>query len=122
MQVGDSVDLSILAHVSEGYTAGSIYRSVKATLTPRRVHRLNKHPLLNSDFLGALAQQPQLLKKDVQAREAILRWNERRSRIVRCTWPLVRSDDNDFPSACPDTYGPLAVISARSGMSAGLCR
>lgn len=66
VQVGDSVDLSTLAHISEGYTAGSIHRSVKRTLTPRRVHRVSKLPLLNSDFLGALAQQQLLLQKDVQ--------------------------------------------------------
>ena len=68
VQIGGSVDLSTLAHVSEGYTAGSIYRSVKTTLTPRRVHRIAKRPLLSSEFLGVLAQQQQLLKKNVQAR------------------------------------------------------
>lgn len=62
-----TVDLSTLAHVSEGYTAGSIYCSVKTTLTPRRVHRIAKRPLLSSEFLGVLAQQQQLLKKHVQA-------------------------------------------------------
>lgn len=66
--MASTVDLSTLAHVSEGYTAGSIYRSVKTTLTPRRVHRIAKRPLLSSEFLGVLAQQQQLLKKNVQAR------------------------------------------------------
>lgn len=65
--MASTVDLSTLAHVSEGYTAGSIYRSVKTTLTPRRVHRIAKRPLLSSEFLGVLAQQQQLLKKHVQA-------------------------------------------------------
>lgn len=65
--MASTVDLSTLAHVSEGYTAGSIYRSVKTTLTPRRVHRIVKRPLLSSEFLGVLAQQQQLLKKNVQA-------------------------------------------------------
>lgn len=64
--MASTVDLSTLAHVSEGYTAGSIYRSVKTTLTPRRVHRIAKRPLLSSEFLGVLAQQQQLLKKHVQ--------------------------------------------------------
>lgn len=68
VQIGSTVDLSTLAHVSEGYTAGSIYRSVKTTLTPRRVHRIAKRPLLSSEFLGVLAQQQQLLVKNVQAR------------------------------------------------------
>lgn len=71
--MGSSVDLSTLAHISEGYTAGSIYRAVKTTLTPRRVHRIAKRPLLSSEFLGVLAQQQQLLKKDVQARSIIIR-------------------------------------------------
>lgn len=67
-QIGSTVDLSTLAHVSEGYTAGSIYRAVKTTLTPRRVHRIAKRPLLSAEFLGVLAQQQQLLKKHVQVR------------------------------------------------------
>ncbi|CAN0065692.1 unnamed protein product [Scytosiphon promiscuus] len=66
--IGSTVDLSTLAHVSEGYTAGSIYRAVKTTLTPRRVHRIAKRPLLSAEFLGVLAQQQQLLKKNVQVR------------------------------------------------------
>lgn len=70
-QIGSTVDLSTLAHVSEGYTAGSIYRSVKTTLTPRRVHRIAKRPLLSSEFLGVLAQQQQLLKKNAQVRETL---------------------------------------------------
>lgn len=67
-QVSSSVDLSTLAHVSEGYTAGSIGSAVKATLTPRRIYRMANRSLLSSEFLGVLAQQQQLLKKDVQAR------------------------------------------------------
>lgn len=65
----NSVDLSTLAHISEGYTAGSIKCSVRTTLTPRRVQRITKRPLVSSEFLGVLAQQPQLMKKDVNVRK-----------------------------------------------------
>jgi hypothetical protein len=49
-------DLSTLAHVSEGFSAGAIIQCVKKTLTKRRVERLNKRPFESSEFLNPLAR------------------------------------------------------------------
>merc|ERR1712072_882893 len=49
-------DLSTLAHVSEGFSAGAIISCVKKTLTKRRVERLSKRPFESSEFLNPLAR------------------------------------------------------------------
>ena len=53
----DDFDLSTLAHVSEGFSAGAICATVKKTLTQRRVERLDKRPHQESEFLNSLAQE-----------------------------------------------------------------
>ncbi|RLN47713.1 hypothetical protein BBJ29_000583 [Phytophthora kernoviae] len=53
----DTLDISTLAHISEGYSSGSIVRAVESTLTPRRVECLEKRPLREEEFLGALSRQ-----------------------------------------------------------------
>lgn len=58
------LDVSTLAHISEGYASGSIVRAVAATLTPRRVECLDKRPLKEDEFLGALARQPATFADD----------------------------------------------------------
>merc|ERR1711965_217558 len=50
-----SLDLSTLARISEGFSGGAIERCVKKTLTTRRMSRLEKRPLVGSEFLNALA-------------------------------------------------------------------
>ncbi|KAF1772898.1 P-loop containing nucleoside triphosphate hydrolase [Phytophthora cactorum] len=49
----EPLDISTLAHISEGYASGSIVRAVEITLTPRRVECLEKRPLREDEFLGA---------------------------------------------------------------------
>jgi len=58
------LDVSTLAHISEGYASGSIVSAVKATLTRRRVECLDKRPLREDEFLGALARQPATFVED----------------------------------------------------------
>lgn len=58
------LDISTLAHISEGYASGSIVRAVDTTLTSRRVESLDKRPLREDEFLGALARQPATFAED----------------------------------------------------------
>jgi hypothetical protein len=44
------------AHVSEGYSSGSIVNSVRSTLTERRVERLDKRHLTEMEFVNALSR------------------------------------------------------------------
>merc|ERR1711998_661889 len=53
--IPDDFDLSTLAHTSEGFSAGAICKTVKKTLTKRRVERLEKRPHNESEFLNSLA-------------------------------------------------------------------
>ena len=51
--------MSSLAHISEGYSAGGIYKAIRQTLTPRRVQSIEggKRPLTETEFINALARQ-----------------------------------------------------------------
>ncbi|KAG6617517.1 iq and aaa domain-containing [Phytophthora cinnamomi] len=60
----EPIDISTLAHISEGYSSGSIVRAVESTLTPRRVECLEKRPLREEEFLGALSRQTATFAED----------------------------------------------------------
>ena len=51
-ELPDDFDLSTLAHISEGFSAGAICATVKKTLTLRRVERLDKRAHSESEFLN----------------------------------------------------------------------
>jgi hypothetical protein len=53
----ERVNVSSLAHVSEGYSAGAIARTVRIVITPRRVAMMRLRPLSNYDFLDNLSFQ-----------------------------------------------------------------
>jgi hypothetical protein len=53
----EKLDVSSLAHVSEGYSAGAIARTVRIIVTHRRVAMLRLRPLNNLDFIDNLAMQ-----------------------------------------------------------------
>lgn len=52
----EGMDFSSLAHISAGYSVGSILKAVRATLSRRRIQRMKKRPLQESEFLGVLAR------------------------------------------------------------------
>ena len=47
--------LSTLAHISEGYSAGSILRTCKKVLTEYRVKYQEQRPLTLQEFIGPLS-------------------------------------------------------------------
>lgn len=53
----EKVDVSSLANVSEGYSAGSIARTIRIIVTHRRVAMIRLRPLNNLDFLDNLSFQ-----------------------------------------------------------------
>merc|ERR1711916_110659 len=53
----ETVNLSSLGQISEGYSAGYIARTVRTIVTDRRVQTLHTRPLRNVDFLDNLAIQ-----------------------------------------------------------------
>eukprot|EP00937_MAST-01D_sp_MAST-1D-sp2_P003479 g3479.t1 len=64
VELPEDLDLSILAHVSQCYSAGSIRRAVKLTLNRRRVEQLVKRPLAEKEFVSALSRCPVTYEED----------------------------------------------------------
>ena len=62
-----TVDLSSLAYISEGYTAGAIARTVRSVCTTRRVTVAHKRALTNVDFLDNLSLQEYTFQDDKAA-------------------------------------------------------
>lgn len=52
------LNLSSLAHISEGYTSGAIKKTVDRVLTQRRITQLRNRPLELTEFLGPLSRTP----------------------------------------------------------------
>ena len=63
-QLPDEFDISTLAQISEGYSAGSILHAAKRTLNTRRVERAEKRPFAESEFLSALSRCPRTYGDD----------------------------------------------------------
>lgn len=60
----DDFDIGTLAHISEGYSSGSIAKAIDETLTKRRVERMDKRPLSEDEFLGPLSRNPRTYRDD----------------------------------------------------------
>eukprot|EP00041_Stephanoeca_diplocostata_P018550 m.389125 g.389125 ORF g.389125 m.389125 type:complete len:188 (-) comp21047_c0_seq1:131-694(-) len=54
--ISPALDLSSLAKISDGYTAGDIVACVRKVLKPRRIEALAQKPLLAVEFVPALAE------------------------------------------------------------------
>merc|ERR1719487_1225286 len=52
------INLSSLAHISEGYSSGAIKQTVDRVLTARRIQQLRNRPLQVTEFLGPLSRTP----------------------------------------------------------------
>ena len=90
-EIPDDFDLSTLARISEGFSAGAVHRCVKKTLTKRRVDRLDKRALAESEFINSLALEASKGESNYTYREDLNRFraftamitglDERRSKI-----------------------------------------
>ena len=60
----DDLDVSSLARVSAGYTAGSISYAIKKTLTKRRIQMMPLRELEETEFLNALSRCPRTQETD----------------------------------------------------------
>ena len=59
-EIPEDFDISSLAQISEGYSGSAILKVVKGVITARRVERLDKRPLRETEFINALSRQQQL--------------------------------------------------------------
>ena len=53
-----------IAHISQGYSVGSILKSVNRTLTSRRIDQMNRRPLKEKEFVSALSSCPVTSKEE----------------------------------------------------------
>ncbi|XP_059789013.1 IQ and AAA domain-containing protein 1-like [Balaenoptera ricei] len=67
VQVTQSLDVSALAKVSDGYTPGRILQAIQAVLTERRLLQLSKRPLVASEFLGHLAKLDPVYREEEES-------------------------------------------------------
>ncbi|CAO2603641.1 IQ and AAA domain-containing protein 1-like, partial [Lemmus lemmus] len=66
-QATQSVDLSALARVSDGYTTGHILQAIQSVLTERRSLQLSKKPLAASEFVGHLAKLDPVYREEEES-------------------------------------------------------
>ncbi|XP_036086113.1 IQ and AAA domain-containing protein 1-like [Rousettus aegyptiacus] len=66
-QAAQSLDISALAMVSDGYTPGHIVQAIQSVLTERRLLQLSKRPLVASEFLGHLAKLEPVYREEEEA-------------------------------------------------------
>ncbi|XP_016052494.1 PREDICTED: IQ and AAA domain-containing protein 1-like [Miniopterus natalensis] len=67
VQVTQSLDISALAKVSDGYTPGDILQAIRLVLTERRILQLPKRPLVASEFLGHLAKMEPVHREEEES-------------------------------------------------------
>ncbi|XP_012517598.1 PREDICTED: IQ and AAA domain-containing protein 1-like [Propithecus coquereli] len=66
-QVTQSLDISALAKVSDGYTPGHILQAVQSVLNERRLLQVAKRPLVASEFLGHLAKLDPVYREEEES-------------------------------------------------------
>uniref|UniRef100_A0A8C5KFY0 IQ motif containing with AAA domain 1 like n=1 Tax=Jaculus jaculus TaxID=51337 RepID=A0A8C5KFY0_JACJA len=62
-----TLDISALAKVSDGYTSGSILQAIQSVLTERRLLQLAKKPLVAAEFLGHLAKLEPVYREEEES-------------------------------------------------------
>ncbi|XP_017657188.1 IQ and AAA domain-containing protein 1-like [Nannospalax galili] len=66
-QLSQSLDISALARVSDGYTSGHILQAVHSVMTKRRLQQLSKRPLAASEFVGHLARLEPIYREEEES-------------------------------------------------------
>lgn len=74
-QAAQSLDISALAKVSDGYTPGHIVQAIQSVLTERRLLQLSKRPLVASEFLGHLAKLEPVYREEEEALKVRPGWH-----------------------------------------------
>ena len=54
--VTPKLDISALAKISDGYTAGTIQQAISQVLIPRRLHHQQRKPIVAVEFVASLSR------------------------------------------------------------------
>jgi SpoVK/Ycf46/Vps4 family AAA+-type ATPase len=84
-EIMQAIDVSSLGHISEGYSAGAIARTVRQVVTVRRVSLAKTRPITAPDFVDTLSTQPYTYNDDkiafMEFTRAITGLDDRRKKI-----------------------------------------
>ncbi|XP_069716596.1 dynein regulatory complex protein 11 [Phaenicophaeus curvirostris] len=69
-EITDSLDLSALTKVSDGFTQGDIIQAVQTVLSELRLLQMKRKPLRASEFIGPLAKQDPVYREEDDAFQA----------------------------------------------------
>jgi SpoVK/Ycf46/Vps4 family AAA+-type ATPase len=115
----DDFDLSTLAHISEGFSAGSICATVLKTLTKRRVERLDKRPHNEIEFLNSCVPLADSPDKPTQKRGATLQKQARARRFEVEQRRPGQDRRRRFHRLYGQDHGPRRRAQARQGGQRG---
>lgn len=65
--ISNTLDVSSLSKVTDGYTPGHIFTAVSQVLTDRRIQQLPKKPLTSVEFIAPLARIDPIYKEEEEA-------------------------------------------------------
>ena len=66
-QYTNSLDISSLAKVTDGYTPGHMIQACQQILTERRINQLTKKPLQSVEFIAPLARCDPVYKEEEES-------------------------------------------------------
>ena len=65
--VSNSLDISSLAKITDGYTPGQMVQACTNVLTERRINQLAKKPLQSVEFIAPLARLDPVYKEEEES-------------------------------------------------------
>jgi hypothetical protein len=69
--ITNSLDVSSLAKVTDGYTPGHMHTAITQVLTDRRIQQLSKRPLTAVEFIAPLARIDPIYKEEEESFKVI---------------------------------------------------
>lgn len=65
--ITNTLDVSSLAKVTDGYTPGHMHTAISQVLTDRRIQQLSKRPLQAVEFIAPLARIDPIYKEEEES-------------------------------------------------------
>lgn len=106
-EVTDSLDLSCLAKISDGYTQGHMVQVVREILTEHRLQQLAKRPLTAAEFVSPLAKTDPVFHDEEEALKVKYLTNK--------MYHAPNSESSSDWNLIPCSTGTQKLLWARSG-------
>lgn len=84
--------ISTLAHISNGYSAGSIMKTVEKVLSEHRCRSIDTRPLQLSEFIGPLSQCENTMGDQYEEYQGLTDWMSGQEKIRK---ELLKADGGD---------------------------